>query len=142
MKFKIAILTLLVVGLSAGLTGIAFGAVGLTRTADVDFPGSPGATNVVLGAVTATESNVGPDTIISISVVNTGNTGVDAELTKLSLYNDVNGNDAFDFNDTLVAGATTSTVAGYTNAGGGVTLTPTSPITIAQAEAQKYLDSC
>ena len=139
MRSKIILMTLLVVGLVFGFALNSFGAIALTRTADVDFPGSPGATDVVLAAFTATEDGTGPNTITTFNIVNTGGTGVAGELAKLSLYIDVNSNNAFDFNDTLVVGATTTTTAGYDAGGAGVDLAPTTAEAFATAEAKEYL---
>lgn len=140
MKYKANFLALLLVGLILGFSVNAFAAsvVTLSTNVDTNFPGSPGATGVVLTAFKAVESGGADNTITQFTVVNTGGSGVDAQLAKLSIYIDVNNNKALDFNDTLILGATTSAVVGYTPAG-PVTFNPTTPVPVASGTTVAFL---
>jgi len=126
MKFKLGIITLLIAGLTLGLAGSAFAAVTVTDK-DGTTDATPGATNVVLQAFTLS-SNADGDTVDKIKV-ELQSADVEAEITKLSLYLDVDKNGVLGFNDTRIPGATkSSTSFPNLNGGLGAILQPTTAL--------------
>jgi|SaaInl7_200m_RNA_FD_contig_91_467177_length_7176_multi_11_in_0_out_0_2 hypothetical protein len=128
MKSRIFLITSLTLMVVLGIASISLAQVTVATNVDANDPGSPGATGKVLTSFTATEGGTGPETLNTFVITN-GGTGGDAGIAKLTLYTDVNGDGALDFNDEIVAGATTTTTTGL--GAGGVTLTATTPVAIA-----------
>lgn len=140
-KKKGALTLLFALVLAVGLCGQAMAAITFTATGGNTVASQKaGATNVVLAAFTAEENGAGSDNITHFYIDNAGGaSGLGAELAKLSIYRDVNGDTKFDSGDTLVGGATTAATTNYTVGGVTVDLTPTSPESFAINASKKYL---
>jgi len=152
MKYKLSIMTLVFLGLLLAFSGMAFAAAGdLVVTATSD----PATNNVTVGdslhvvqAFTVTADAAGGNSIDTIVLngsvgggtdmvaTNDSNTSND-EITRVAIYEDVNGNGSFDFNDTFVM-QKTSEADMATFAAGALSFDITN-VTLAASGTKKYL---
>jgi hypothetical protein len=140
MKYKLSLITLLVMGLVVGFSGSAFGLAGdLTVTATVADAANaiaPGDTAHVVTAFTVTADPLGGNTIATLVASGTS-TMAAGEITRVALYNDVTGSGIFDFNATKNMEAPPVDVATF--AGGGPITFNIADVVLGASGTAKYL---